>query len=322
MFMIKQLKINHFKSIRELELDCKRVNVFIGEPNKGKTNILEGLALMSENVPERFQDIFRFSIVSDLFYNFDISKPITLRVDGFKGNLSYNKERTEFEFFETNNHNAEHRFSVNLKGGWVVNSDGNFSLPIKAYKFKDLTNFPGEAVNHLSPPDGDNLALLLYSNKHFRKIISDFLREQGYRLNINPVEREVMVSKEENDELYNFPYQVVSETIRRIVFLMLAIESNKNSTLLFDEPEAHTFPFYTKYLAERIALDTSNQYFFTTHNSYLLHSIVEKTPADELLVGITYMENYETKVHVLTPDQLSELSETDIFYNLELFLEA
>ncbi|MBK9017017.1 MAG: AAA family ATPase [Saprospiraceae bacterium] len=131
-----------------------------------------------------------------------------------------------------------------------------------------------------------------------------------------------MYSRRIGKEVFNYPYQVISETIKRIAFLITAIEGSVNSTLLFDEPEAHTFPFYTHYIAERIALDTSNQYFLTTHNSYLLHSIVEKTPIDELNVGIVYMENYETKVRILTPEQLGELSETDIFYNLELFLEA
>ena len=28
--MIKKLSIKHFKSIREMELDCRRVNLFIG----------------------------------------------------------------------------------------------------------------------------------------------------------------------------------------------------------------------------------------------------------------------------------------------------
>ena len=34
--------IKNFKSIKDLHLDCKRVNVFIGKPNVGKSNILEG----------------------------------------------------------------------------------------------------------------------------------------------------------------------------------------------------------------------------------------------------------------------------------------
>jgi len=45
--MITKLGIKNFKSIKSLELDCKRVNVFIGEPNTGKSNILEALGLLS-----------------------------------------------------------------------------------------------------------------------------------------------------------------------------------------------------------------------------------------------------------------------------------
>jgi recombinational DNA repair ATPase RecF len=39
------VEIKNFKSIKDLHLDCKRVNVFIGKPNVGKSNILEGLGL-------------------------------------------------------------------------------------------------------------------------------------------------------------------------------------------------------------------------------------------------------------------------------------
>lgn len=320
--MIKHLKISHFKSIREMELDCKRVNVFIGEPNKGKTNILEGIAMLSESLPGAFQQIFRCSIVSDLYYNFDISKSIQVEIDSLIGNLSYDANGSRFDFKQTNNQQKfDKKFTLDIKGNSIFHNYME-SLPIRFYKYDSkLLKFEGSNLGFLTPPSGENLPLLVYSNKALRKVISDFLKENGYRLNINPVEREIMLTKEENDELYNFKYPLISETIKRIIFLMLAIESNNNSTLLLDEPEAHTFPFYTHYIAERIALDTSNQYFLTTHNSYLLHSIVEKTPIDELNVGIVYMENYETKVKILTPDQLSELSETDIFYNLELFLE-
>ena len=31
--MIAKLSIANFKSIRQLDLDCKRINLFIGEPN-------------------------------------------------------------------------------------------------------------------------------------------------------------------------------------------------------------------------------------------------------------------------------------------------
>ena len=321
--MIKHLKISHFKSILEMELDCKRVNVFIGEPNKGKTNILEGIALFSQNLPERFRDTFRLSIVSDLFYNFDISKPIVIETKDTKGQLSYNKKVANFDFHQMLLGQMKLKFTIGINGDKLESHKLFTDIGIRLYNFdKSLTSYEGSDLGYLSSPDGNNLPLLLYSNKDLRKIVSDFLKEQGYRLNINPVKREIMLTKEENDDLYNFPFPVVSETIKRIVFLMLAIESNKNSTLLFDEPEAHTFPFYTKYIAERIALDTTNQYFLTTHNPYLLSSIISKTPTEDLSVGVVYMEDYETKVRIVPSDQLGDLTDPDIFYNLEQLTEA
>ena len=35
--MTGTLEIKNFRSIRALRLDCKRINVFIGEPNTGKS---------------------------------------------------------------------------------------------------------------------------------------------------------------------------------------------------------------------------------------------------------------------------------------------
>ena len=45
--MITKLSVSNFKSVRRLDIDCKKVNLFIGEPNTGKSNILEALALLS-----------------------------------------------------------------------------------------------------------------------------------------------------------------------------------------------------------------------------------------------------------------------------------
>ena len=43
--MIQNLHISNYKSINQLELNCSRLNIFIGEPNSGKSNILEALDL-------------------------------------------------------------------------------------------------------------------------------------------------------------------------------------------------------------------------------------------------------------------------------------
>ena len=45
--MITTFDIKGFKSVKAIHLDCKRINLFIGEPNTGKSNILEALGFLS-----------------------------------------------------------------------------------------------------------------------------------------------------------------------------------------------------------------------------------------------------------------------------------
>lgn len=135
---------------------------------------------------------------------------------------------------------------------------------------------------------------------------------------------EILVSKIVDDVLFSYPFQAVSETLRRITFLKAALETNTDAILILDEPEANTFPFYTKYLAERIALDETNQFFLTTHNPYVLMSIIEKTPAADLAVYVTRMRDYRTEVRLLSGEELVEALDLgmDLFLNLERYFEA
>jgi len=131
------------------------------------------------------------------------------------------------------------------------------------------------------------------------------------------------VQKQLEDIIIAFPYSLASETLQRLIFYLTAIHSNQNSILAFEEPEAHAFPYYTKYLAEVIALNKNeNQYFISTHNPYFLLSMLEKTPKTEIAIFNTQLENYQTKVRALTEDDIKEVLEKgiDIFFDIERFL--
>lgn len=44
--IIQNIHIENFKSAKNVELtDCKRINLLIGKPNVGKSNLLEALSL-------------------------------------------------------------------------------------------------------------------------------------------------------------------------------------------------------------------------------------------------------------------------------------
>ena len=104
----------------------------------------------------------------------------------------------------------------------------------------------------------------------------------------------------DEDVLISYPYALLSDTLHRTIFHMAAIMSNSDSVLVFEEPESHAFPYYTKFLAEKISLDEgNNQYFVATHNPYFLLTILEKAPESDVGIFLTYYDDYQTKVKEL-----------------------
>src|SRR5687767_188692 len=84
---IETIEIKNFKSIRHQVIEgCKKINVFIGYPNVGKSNILEALGLFSflkHGQDERFElkDICRVKYFPELFFNQDSKKDIQIKLN-------------------------------------------------------------------------------------------------------------------------------------------------------------------------------------------------------------------------------------------------
>ncbi len=51
----------------------------------------------------------------------------------------------------------------------------------------------------------------------------------------------IEILKQQEDILILFPYSMISETLQRIFFHLAAMESNKNSVLVFEEPGGKCF---------------------------------------------------------------------------------
>ncbi|MVM30199.1 AAA family ATPase [Spirosoma sp. HMF4905] len=99
------VEIKNFKSIKDLRLDCKRVNVFIGKPNVGKSNILEGLGLLGASYSDvqkskrLFKDFVRFTSLSNLFYDDDININASIKTDKISSELAYDSASHLYYFF-------------------------------------------------------------------------------------------------------------------------------------------------------------------------------------------------------------------------------
>ncbi len=324
--MIQKLSIRNFKSIRELDLDCRRVNVLIGEPNTGKTNILESLALRSAGSLLKFGEVLRISSIADLHLNQDINNELRVTLNSSPLRIGVGPEEivAVLEQPGGEGHQA-YRLNKQLEvlPGTIGLDDARFGDPIRYYLFKPLTEFPGEGEKSLSAPFGENLFRLLYSSKPARLAASGFFDNTGFRLNLDVSENKLKISKLSDELLISLPYHSCSETLRRMIFYSLALETNAGQILVFDEPEAHAFPPYTKTLAERIALDDKrNQFFLTTHSPYMLDSLLSKTPANDLNVVLCRMEDFETRAYPLDQDQIDQIKEwsMDAFFNFDRLL--
>jgi AAA15 family ATPase/GTPase len=102
--MITNLSISNFKSVRELDIECRKINLFIGEPNTGKSNILEALGLLSWSsciFGCSLTDYVRFHTTPDIFFDRLLDNVINISINGEpKARVKISFEANEFLFWE------------------------------------------------------------------------------------------------------------------------------------------------------------------------------------------------------------------------------
>jgi len=321
--MIKNIEIQNFKSVKQLKLDCKRINVLIGEPNTGKSNSLETLGIFSFGGYHAYgglRNFVRFERASNLFYDESLDEPVRISLDDIDFDLSFKDGRFQGAI------NAKEHGTVTIKGDYndikYAGGQNNKLVSFKFYQFAIQSVFPRLESDFLLPPSGQNLMSLIQTHKELYSVANQMFSNFGLRLGLRPQENRIEVIKELEPIIVSYPYSLTSDTLQRIIFYLCAVLSNKDSVLVFEEPESHAFPYYTKYLAEMIALDEkNNQYFISTHNPYFLLPILEKAPKEDVAVFITDFKDYQTKVKPLTAEEMEEIMEIDVFSNLERYLQ-
>lgn len=332
--MIKKVKIINFKSIKKLDLECTRVNIFIGEPNTGKSNILEALGIISSPYSKSLKDFIRFKSITNIFYDNVYKNNISITFNNnrtnYKLGIKYidgsidgtmtpippkvrNRSDLWFSFRYSLNNSTPHFFSFEKFNGFI-----------KYYKFRSFEKYTGYEIDFLRPPYGENLVQLIANNKYLEELVIAKFKEYGYNILLSQFDNELDFFKIVDNSPVRFPFFLSADTIQRMVFYTSILETNENSSIILEEPEAHVFPFYNKFMAERIALYNKNQFFIATHNPTFLSNLIEQTPDKELVVYITYYENYQTKVMQLKGKKLREtykLFGRDIFGNLEKIIK-
>ena len=331
------VEIKNFKSIKDLRLDCKRVNVFIGKPNVGKSNILEGLGLLGANLDRKkyLNGAVRYDTLIDLFYDHDSSNEIKIVTDKVTSTIaskSADRIKNMYELKWSAKRTYDRKFNLSDEGEDFGSFEGLYTpgeedsnyqySPIRKYDFEKLAVFKNTFSGYLLPPHGWNLYATVDRNPELWKEFADLFRDQQLEFVLLEKEQTFGLQKKEGPRIKLFSFFSIADTFRRFMFYITAIESNKNSVIIFEEPEVHSFPPYTQDIAYRMIYSEENQFFVSTHSPYLLQTLVSNLKDDQLNVFVTYYENYETKVKALTAEELSFVQEysTDVFFNLDRFV--
>ena len=346
---IDHIEITNFKSIRHAKIEgCKRINVFIGYPNVGKSAILEAVSSLSYaqyTYQEPLASLCRIDGCSELFHDGNYQEDAFVRAGKVKVAFTYVTESIVDLFVLQLSLD-----SVTLDGGHVLLTDPNewnivkqlrFNgkntnvsqlnlkqdiIKVKKYQFNG-NNFNNYKTNGLSlfSPFGQNLVDIVQTNKSLRKEVSELFKSYDLKLSIDQGNNTIKALKQlDDDTIFLIPFYQMADTLQRLIFHKAAIMSNQGTVLLFEEPEAHMFPPYIRKFTGDLIFDkdNGNQYFISTHSPSVLEDLIADAK-DDLSIFLVDLKNGETIIKRLSDDELNEVQEygVDLFYNIQSYLD-
>ncbi len=369
MNFIDNIEIKNFKSIRHQKIEgCKRINVFVGPPNVGKSNILEALGLFTITGNELpFSDFVRMGKPTTLFFNGAIENQIQIILNEFyRAKINYDKEgllvsMQEIRYTDDDFENvdeeilksgvlneADPRDKINIKGGFFIHgstskisdlsgysqlciyndlkedrltSRDKKNVPILKYEFKKDIKYDSKSAWNLNQPYGENIFEIISTKDELHTSITEILDSYGLNFLYDSELQEYKILKMAGNKFFTVPYFMTADTLRRLIFHKAAVMSNKNSVLLFEEPEANCYEPYIMEITNTIKNDkNNNQFFIITHSQYVIDELMrDEESRNDTNIYLVGLDNNETKIKLLSEEASKYAYQTglNLFFNYQ-----
>ena len=324
--MNKKIEIENFKSLKSISIELSRINVLIGAPNSGKSNILEALFFFGlphvayeikreiENPEENYSTKnFLFELMSkcirystensflDLFHQWSAENTIKIKTEdvsleaGLKeGNLVIN--------------------GYSLDKISELSKIGEKILPVRFYSFREFR--PEMSYLQFIPlyllPNGENFNNVISNIPKIRTWLDGFLKEKyNLALAVTLHSKDVKII----DAGANIWPELIAEGLKRFIYFYVAIASNdfyaqqygEKPIILLEEPELKMYPDLINELIKAI-LESKNCFIISTHNPILLSFLInsrEIKKGELKIFGVRKEEN-ETKVYEISLEKAGE----------------
>lgn len=325
------IRVRNFKSIKKVDLvDCRRVNLFIGKPNVGKSNLLEaislfGLPYLKYAKKKNLRQFIRVENDSELFFDGNMDEKV--RVDSSFGEVEIRTDPKGIIIDVTVSANPSWAIPQSLTFTNLVctkkNIDDSEANPFRSYYFPSEFDKEKNSLNHLQPPHGNNLMNIVSQLPKLKNELRDIFAGYNLRYVFDTNSQEIKIIKEKNSgDIFLIPFHSIADTLQRMIFYKAAIESNTDAIITFEEPEAHSYPPYISKITQSIIASKENQFFITTHSPYVVTDFLEALTG-ELAIYLIDFKKGETVVKRLSDKELNEIYEygIDLFFNTETFLK-
>ena len=356
--MITELRIHALKSIKDLIIPCKNLNIFVGTNSSGKSTILQSLLMLSQSAGSNGENVFDGEFLNLGSFE-EIQSKLCSKDNNIKIGVSFkNDTDTDIEISEDGIVDIDNFESIQFKA--VRKEFFNLSYKRKLYhipfdRIGVAETYPKntskakfglncecalsyyDAVKKDASPQPLDANLISTEDKTLKTLdsqvnywLNQILGVKLYTFDENPKSSYVTATYEGQDGKQYRPMNVGSGISYIVSILIVCLASEKDSTILIENPEIHLHPKAQSRLMDFLYMiaKSGRQLFIETHSDHIFNGIrvgigTEQMDAEKISVNFAYIKNNETQIEQIRFGKRGKIinPQNDLFDQFDIDLD-